>query len=159
MYRKMKWIAPVAALALIVGFQLKAKGQDAPTTAPAGTATVNVTVVDGDNKPVSGVKVSLLPPRAKKGKKSAAAAADGTAAAPTKPAKVVPIASGTTDDDGKVALTGIADGSYQLQARSKTAGAGKGTVTVSGGQDAAVSITMMPRATPGGATTQPAAGQ
>lgn len=146
MYRWMKWIAPAAAMALLIGFQAMSKAQDAPTTAPAGKATVTVTVVDADNKPVADVKVTLMPPKAKKSKKSAA---DGNAA----PAKPAALATGTTDADGKVALAGIADGAYQIQARSKTAGTGKATVTVADGQDATASITMKAKA----AATQPAA--
>ncbi len=151
----MKWIAPTAAIALLIGFQaVSAKAQDAPTTAPAGKATVTVTVVDADNKPVADVKVSLMPPKAKKSKKTAAAA-DGTPAA--KPAKGTALASGTTDADGNVALAGVADGDYQIQARSKTAGSGKATVTVADGQDATASITMKAKAAAAPAATQPTA--
>jgi Carboxypeptidase regulatory-like domain len=160
MYRSMKWIAPIAGLALLVCFQLTcAKADDTSTTAPAGKATVNVTVVDGDNKPVAGAKVQLLPPKPKKGKK--APPADGAAAAPAKGGtKAVPIAQGTTDAEGKVALPGIADGDYLIQARSKAVGSGRGNTTITDGQDASVSITLMPRAgAAAGATTQPAPAQ
>jgi hypothetical protein len=154
MYRWMKWIAPVAAMVLLTGFQaISAKAQDAPTTAPAGKATVTVTVVDADSKPVADAKVTLMPPKAKKSKKSAAAATDGA----TTPAKPTAIATGTTDADGKVALAGVADGTFQIQARSKTAGSGKATVTVADGQDATASITMKPKAAAAPAATQPAA--
>ena len=160
MYRSMKWIAPIAGLALLIGFQLtSAKADDTATTAPAAKATVNVTVVDGDNKPVSGAKVQLLPPKPKKGKKAQPADGAAATAAPAKGTKAVPIAQGTTDADGKVALPGIADGDYVIQARSRGVGSGRANVTIADGQDASVPVTLVPRAGAGGApaaTTQPA---
>jgi hypothetical protein len=75
-----KWIALIAAMALFIGLQMTAaRAQDAATTAPAGKATVSVTVLDSDSNPVAGAKVTLMPPRAKKKK----AAADAGAADPT----------------------------------------------------------------------------
>jgi protocatechuate 3,4-dioxygenase beta subunit len=155
MYRWTKWIAPIAAVALLIGFQTTAaRAQDAATTAPAGKATVSVTVLDSDGNPVSAAKVTMMPAKAKKKK----AAADGAAADPTPapaPAPVAPPATGVTDADGKVSFPNIADGKYQVQVRSKTAGAGRATVTVADGQDQTASVTLKPRA----AATQPAPAQ
>ena len=50
MLRTMKWITPVAGLALVLGFnQLSKAADEAPA---AGKATVNVTVQDKDGKGV-----------------------------------------------------------------------------------------------------------
>jgi hypothetical protein len=97
-----KWIALIAAMALFIGLQMTAaRAQDAATTAPAGKATVSVTVLDSDSNPVAGAKVTLMPPRAKKKK----AAADAGAADPTPaPAPTGPVAAGATDADGKVSF-------------------------------------------------------
>src|ERR1700722_6157369 len=109
MYRWMKWIAPMAAAALLIGLQMTAAvAQDAPTTAPAGKATVNGTVTDSDNNPGADAKVAPSLPKATKSKK---APADAGAADPV--AKPAPIAAGATDAEGKVAFPGIADGKYQ----------------------------------------------
>src|SRR5580692_11677764 len=136
-----KWMTPIAAVALLIGFQMTAaRAQDAATTAPAGKATVSVTVLDSDNNPVSGAKVTLMPPKAKKSKK---APADGAAADPAAaPTPAPSTASGATDADGKVSFPGIADGKYQVQVRSKTAGAGRASVTIADGQDQSVSVTL-----------------
>jgi len=153
-----KWIAPIAAVSLLIGLQMTAaRAQDAATTAPAGKATVSVTVLDSDSKPVSGAKVTLMPPRARKKK---AAADAGAAADPTPaPTPAGPTASGVTDSDGKVSFPGIADGRYQVQVRSKTAGAGRAAVTIADGQDQTVSVTLKPRAGAAPAATQPAPAQ
>jgi protocatechuate 3,4-dioxygenase beta subunit len=153
-----KWIASIAAVSLFVGLQMTAAhAQDAATTAPAGKATVSVTVLDSNSNPVSGAKVTLMPPKARKKK---AAADAGAAADPTPaPTPAGPTATGATDSDGKVSFPGIADGRYQVQVRSKTAGAGRANVTIADGQDQTVSVTLKPRAGAAAAATQPAAGQ
>lgn len=154
-----KWIAPIVAVSLLVALQITAaRAQDAATTAPAGKATVSVTVLDSDSNPVSGAKVTLMPPKARK-KKAAADAGAGAADPTPAPTPAGPTATGATDSDGKVSFPGIADGRYQVQVRSKTAGAGRATVTIADGQDQSVSVTLKPRAGAAAAATQPAAGQ
>jgi len=158
MVRMMKWIAPVAGLALVLGFnQLSNAADGAPAT---GKATVNVTVVDKDGKGVENVRVRLV----EVPKKTDTAAAEPKAAgdAPTEPPKETPtpkkgkgakaIAEGTTDKDGKVALANVPDGDFTVMAAIKGGAAGKETVKVEGGKDATVTVTLKDRKPKGGAS-------
>jgi hypothetical protein len=142
MNRWMKWIAPVAGLALLIGFSpLQVKAQDAP---PAGKATVTVTVVDSNAKPVEGARVVLLPPR-KKNAKPQAAIGNPSANQLAKGAKgnrPKPIAEGTTDKDGKAVLTGVPDGEFVVHAMLKGTGMGHEKVTVTDGKDVSVTVTL-----------------
>jgi hypothetical protein len=142
MVRMMKWVAPVAGLALILGFNHLSKAAD-ETPAPTGKATVNVTVVDKDGKGVENVRVRLM--AAEKKTEAAAAepkAAGDTPAEPPKKTKPKPVAEGTTDKDGKVALANVPDGDYTVNAALKGGGTGHATVKVEGGKDATVSVTL-----------------
>ncbi len=116
-----RMIAPVAALALLVGLQQAQLRAD--NTAPAGKATVTVTVVDASGKAVSGATVGIYP----------------TAAKPE------PIVSGETGADGTVALTAVPDGDFNVQAKLKGSGNGRAALTVADGKDATVSVTLKGR--------------
>ncbi len=145
MLRMQKWVAPVAGLALLIGFaQTQSRAAD---PAPAAKASITVTVVDSDGKPAAGANVTLYAAteHKKRGGKqapAAPAAADGTTK--TKPAREKPesIATGTTDAEGKAVLTGIPDGKYRVNARIKHGGAGHESVTVADGKDVSVSVTL-----------------
>jgi protocatechuate 3,4-dioxygenase beta subunit len=139
----LKWVATAAAVALLAGIPLAstspARGQDAPTSQPAGKATITVTVMDQDQKPVAKARVRLFPAKADGGGKPTA------------------IATERTDEDGKATLTGIADGDYTVNASLKASGAAHEKVTVSNGADATVNLTLKPRKNGGAApTSQPA---
>ena len=139
----MKWIATAAAAALLAGLPLvsltPARAQDAAATSqPAGKATITVTVVDSDQKPVAKARVRLTAGKSAEGGKPAV------------------IANGRTDDDGKATLSGIADGEYVVSANLKASGAGREKVTISNGADATVSITLKVRKAKGGAGEAPA---
>jgi Carboxypeptidase regulatory-like domain len=147
MFRWMKWIAPVAGLALLVGYAAQSRADDpAVTPAPAGKATITVTVVDKDGKPVDGAMVALLPPKAKGQKGGAAPTAGGN-----KQNKPQPIATANTDKDGKAVLTGIANGNYMVNARLKGTGQGNEKVSVVDDKDATVTVTLKPHQPKGGA--------
>lgn len=139
MLRWKNLIAPVAALALVIGFhQAQLRADDAAK----GKATVTVTVVDADGKAVAGATVSIIPKAPKKQKGAATSQpADGTAAKPT------PLATGETAADGTFALTAIPNGDFTVRARLKSAKtSGNVAVTVTDDKDQAVSITLKPRA-------------
>lgn len=148
--------AVVAALALAIGAAAAVRAE--PTTAPAGKASVVVSVVDQDGKPVVGATVNLTAGTAKHKKAGKAKAAEPTAAeVPAtqpaagdgeKPAKPVPLATATTDADGKATLAGVADGAYTVQARLKKVGTVRVSVTVADGKDAAVTVTLKPKGQP-----------
>ena len=127
-------IAPVAGLALLVGLQQAQLRADA--AAPAGKATVTVTVVDAAGKAVSGATVGIYP---KAAKKHNAGAATQPAGGKSKPEAIV---SGETGADGTVALSSVPDGEYNVQAKLKGAGNGKSPVTVADGKDTTVSVTL-----------------
>lgn len=147
MLRNFKRIVPVTGMAVLLGLAAAVtRGADAgPTTAPAGKASLVVTAVDADGKPVVGAKVSLFASTGAKHKKAAALTADPPTTAPAggdgKP-KLDPLATGTTDADGKATLTGLADGTYTVRGRLKSVGNGHADVTIADGKDAAVSLTL-----------------
>jgi flagellar hook assembly protein FlgD len=141
MFRSMKWIAPVAGLALVLGFnQLSKAADEAPT---AGKATVNVTVQDKDGKGVEGVRVRLVVAEAPKTEAGAQPKAAGDAPAAGKKPK--PVAQGTTDASGKAVLANVPDGEYTVMASLKGGGAGKEMVKVEGGKDVSVTVTLKDR--------------
>jgi hypothetical protein len=142
-----KWLATFAAAALLAGLPLATlspvRAQDAATSQPVGKASITVTVLDQDKKPVPKTRVRLM----------SAKPADGDA-------RPTPVATGRTDDDGKATLTGIADGDYMVNAGSRAAGTGREKITISNGADASVSVTLKPRkargnAAPASPSTQP----
>jgi hypothetical protein len=146
MKRWTKLIAPLASLALILGFhQANLRADDA--AAPAGKATVVVTVVDSAGKPVSGAEVGIYPAKPKKA--AAAAAADATtqpADATGKKAKPVAMVSGETAADGTVSLAKVPNGKFAVQVRLKGAGTGKANVTIADDKDGAVTVTLAAKA-------------
>ncbi|HSV16426.1 MAG TPA: carboxypeptidase-like regulatory domain-containing protein [Tepidisphaeraceae bacterium] len=139
MFRSMKWIAPVAGLALFLGFNQVTKAADeAPA---AGKATVTVTVQDKDGKGVEGVRVRLVsatPPKTEGGAEAKAAGDGGKKGG----GKMASVAQGTTDASGKAVLANVPDGEYTVMASLKGGGAGRETVKVEGGKDVAVTVTL-----------------
>jgi hypothetical protein len=138
MLRVKKMIAPVTAIALMLGLCLgksRADNAAAPTT---GKATLKVTVVDSDGKVVPGATVTIwvAPP---KGKKTVP-----TTQPEAKPKPEI-LQTGKTADDGTASLTKIADGEFVVNARLKGSGTGRATVTVADGKDQTVSITLKVR--------------
>lgn len=145
MLRWTKWITPAMGLALLIGFhQAQLRADD--TAAPAGKATVTVTVVDAAGKPVSGATVGIYPKAAKKHKTAAGGGATTQPADGAKPARPQPITSGQTGADGTVALDKIPDGDFVVRARVKGVGNGNAPVTIADDKDASVSVTLKPRA-------------
>ncbi len=153
MLRLLKWVAPVAALALLAGFN---QGQvRAADEAAAAKATVNVTVVDKDGKGVEGARVRLMAPP-KKAADAATANAAGDTPAPKKGGGKA-IAQGKTDKDGKVALSGVPDGEYVVNAGLKAQNLrGMEKVTVADGKDVSVTVTVKETAPKADAGAAPA---
>jgi hypothetical protein len=157
--KTLKFAAPLAALALVLGVNRLSKAADeAPA---AGKATVNVTVVDKDGKGVEGARVRLMAVE----KKTEAAAAEPKAAedgngggSTAKKPKPKPVAEGQTDKDGKVALANVPDGDYVANANVKGGGTGKEAVKVEGGKDVSISITLKekkPKSEPAAPAAEP----
>ena len=142
--RPLNLIASLAAVALLAGLPClpSASAQDAasaatPSTQPTSKASITVTVTDKDNKPVEGAGVSLMA-RPAKGEHNAAA--DSGTPRP----KPQPLATGTTDSDGKVTLADIGDGTYVVVARLKHTGNGRAKVTVTDGASSEVAVVLQP---------------
>ena len=146
----------VTALALLAGWAGLARAADdvAPAALPTARATLTVKVVDGDGKAVADVEVGLYVPKAKGAKR--AMAGDGTPAtqpaggdppakpAQAKPAQAKPVQTATTDGQGQAVFKGVADGTYSVRARlKKGGGTGRERVTVEGGKDATVTLTLV----------------
>jgi hypothetical protein len=140
MFRSMKsWIAPVAGLALVLGFnQLSKAADEAP--APAGKATVTVTVQDKDGKGVEGVRVRIVSAEVPKTTGGAEAKAAGEGG--KKGNKTPAVAQGTTDASGKAVLSNVPDGEYTVMASIKGGPAGKESLKVEGGKDVSVTVTL-----------------
>jgi len=141
----LKWknlIAPVAALALVIGFhQAQLRADDTPAPAK-GKAKVTVTVVDSSGKAVEGATIGIYPKPAKKHK----AAATSQPADATPAPKPTPMATGETAADGTFALTEIPNGDFIVRARLKGTGNGNVTVTVADDKDQTITITLKPKA-------------
>jgi hypothetical protein len=133
-------IAPVAGLALLVGLQQAQLRADDTTATPAAKATVTVTVVDASGNKVSGATVGIYPKPAKKHKADAGATTQPTD--DTKKAKPEAIVSGETGADGTVALANVPNGDFVAMAKLKGTGNGRAPVTVSGGADTTVTVTL-----------------
>ncbi len=157
-----RWITSAAALALLAALAPGARAaDDAPAAPPAGKATISVKVVDGDGKAVDGAKVNLFAVV----KKAQPTAATGTPAKPMaedppmppatppatppadggdkpKRAKPKPLQMTTSDAEGAATFTAVADGTYTVRANLKGTGRGTEKVTVAGGKDVTVTVTL-----------------
>jgi len=163
MFRALKWAAPVVAFGLLFSLAgTRASAADAPA-ASGDKGTVSGTVTDKDGKPVANCPVRLFHPMdhaggGKKGggehgdadkgtDKKADKDAAGTdrkatqlADKPAKGDKPVPVASGTTDSDGKFTLNDVPVGDYMVIANLKGTGSAREKVTVKSGETATVSL-------------------
>ena len=142
------WRLSVIAISLV---SLVAWGSAAdPSDKPVG-GTISGTVLK-DGKPVANARVGLIAATAKakgKGLKHGAAPADQSPAtqpsqSTAKGKKHQPLATATTNADGKFTLEGVAPGDYIVMAGEKAQGRGKQRVTVTSGESASVSIDLQP---------------
>jgi 5-hydroxyisourate hydrolase-like protein (transthyretin family) len=131
MQRMVKWMAPVVAMGLLLGYSAtKAVAADDEK----GTVSGTVTGVDG--KPAADVTVKLMKPVSKADKK---AAGDTTT---EKPKHAAPVATATTDKDGKFEMKDVPVGSYNCNVNIKGVGMGHDKVTVTSGATATADITI-----------------
>ena len=144
MFRTVKWAA-APLLALAVMFSVSTRAAKA---ADEAKGTVTGTVVGADDKPSSGTLVRLFHPM-EKGNKAAKSEAksksDGaeTKAAADKPAKgdkPVPVATATTDKDGKFEMKDVPAGKYTIMANVKGVGNDRENIEVKAGESASVSL-------------------
>ena len=162
MFRTLKWVTPVAVLALLFSLSNAASAQE---TEKKDTGSIAGTIMDKDGKPASGVQVRLFHPfergqrgaaaaKAKEQNADPAAPADGGGAAQEKPDKAQkprkadrpkPVATATTDNDGKFTMTDVAAGKYVVLAMLRGQGHARQDVEVTAGQAANVELKLKER--------------
>jgi hypothetical protein len=173
MFRVMKWATPVVALALTLSLSSAIRAKDAASPA-SGTGGVSGTVLDVDGKPAASAMVRLVKPfergRAQATSKAAKQAARAERQArrlaeekPDKPAKAPkgdrpkPVATATTDADGKFTMADVPAGEYMVIAGIRGQGMARHAVTIKAGETASVELKLKPRggaAGGGGAKTE-----
>lgn len=100
--------------------------------AQADNGTISGTVTK-DGAPVANVEVRVVKPRG------------GAATQPAeggKPAKMTPVATGKTDDQGKFTISNVPAGSYNVTVGNKKEGRGMAKVDVKAGETADVTVTV-----------------
>ena len=160
MFRVMKWATPVVALALLFSFNSVVRAQEANASQEAGS--VSGKVVDGEGNTVSGAVVRLMKPfargrggaegagKAEKQAKRGNRPAQQLAAKPGKGDRPKPIATATTDAEGKFTLNDIPAGEYVVAAMLRGQGNARQPVTVKAGETATVDLKLKQRGGKGG---------
>ncbi len=152
MVRMLKWLAPVAAFALLLGVSTQSKAADA---APAG-GTVTGSVVDKDGKAVADMEVRIMKPmtRPNAAGGAPAPAAKAAGAGGRGGARPAPVATGKTDEKGNFKIENVPAGDYMVMVRDTTKNVGaREKVTVEAGKTVDVKLTLaeMPARGAGGA--------
>jgi Carboxypeptidase regulatory-like domain len=141
MNRVSTFAASVFGLVLVMVLAQAVRADDQP---PAATGSVSVTVTDKDGKPVQGVTVRVTAHKqSAKGDKGATTQPADAAAAGT---KADPIASATTDADGKATLPSVPVGDYNLSANLKGQGNARQKITVKAGEPLSVELKLAAKA-------------
>lgn len=162
MFEAAKWIAPAVALALIVSFTAS---RSTAEEVKKETGSVAGVVQDVEGKPVSGLDVRLHNQMSKKDKSGATGTTDtekqsapekksaddqppqqlADKPAKTKADKPIPLATATTDGDGKFTLADVPVGDYTLIARQKGVGNARQNVSVKSGEVTRVELKFKPQ--------------
>jgi protocatechuate 3,4-dioxygenase beta subunit len=141
MFSLLKWFAPVAAFGILSAFCfVTVRADDAATgVTAADTGSVTVTVNDDAGNPVPDAKVNVVAPH-----KEASAPTTQPQDAERHKGHGKPdvVASGTTDAQGTVTLSGIPAGKYRVVAHLKGVGKGHEKVEITAGGTASVTITL-----------------
>jgi hypothetical protein len=161
MLRVMKWAVPMAAMALLWSLQ-PARAAEAES---AGKGSITGTVVDSEGKAVSGAMVRLMKPfegGRKRPQANRAAQheqarelADEKPTKPQKPERPArgerpkPVATATTDAEGKFTMNDVPEGEYMVAAMVRGQGRARQPVTIKVGEAVTVELKLEQR--PGGA--------
>ena len=124
----------LGALALALALSLTATRASADDT-KKDTGSINGTVKGSDDKPVAGALVRLLHPMSHADKKADKASKQAKGAD-----KPVPVATATTDNDGKYEMKDVPTGDYVVQCQVKGQGSAHEHVTVKSGDTATVDL-------------------
>jgi hypothetical protein len=157
MNRLMKWVVTAAVtLGLAVGVvAMSANADDKPAAAKTeGKGTITGKLADKDGNAVAGARVSLVQPPGKEAKREQKALRQQNAG--EKPPKVAgektrpePLATTTTDKDGKFTFKDVAAGDYTVRAQLRGQGMAVARVSVAAGKTA--DVAMILKQGPGGA--------
>src|SRR5215207_9618815 len=158
MFRVLKWATPVVAFAFLLSLTTAVRAEEA-AAAKKETGTVSGTVLDKEGNPAAGVTVRLMHPSepgqrrggAKAEQKSAAAATAAPAEEgkpgkgdkgdkPAKGDRPKPVATTSTDKDGKFSMADVPVGKYVVMAMVRGAGGARADVEVAAGADAKVEL-------------------
>jgi hypothetical protein len=168
MFHVSKWATPFVAFALLLSLTTAVRAQEAAVDAKKETGSVSGTVLDKDGNAAPGVQVRLFHPFERGQRRGDAAGkaekqnADATApAAPAdkegKPAKgdkgdkagkndrPKPVATTSTDKDGKFTIADVPVGKYVVMTMVRGAGAARGDVEVTAGAEAKVELKLKDR--------------
>lgn len=169
MFRVMKWSVPCVAFALLLGLAASARAEEAKKE----TGSVSGTVLDKDGSPAPGVQVRLFHPfergqrpggggggggaaKAEKQNADPAVPADGEKKQPGKGDKPrkgdrpKPVATTSTDKDGKFAISDVPVGKYVVMTMVRGVGGAREEVEVTAGGDAKVELKLKERPAKGG---------
>ena len=156
MFRVMKWATPLLALGLIVSLSaVRASAEESKEKKETGSVSGTVTAPDG--KPAAGVNVRVFHPMEKGERKAAkgeskpeakSEKAQTNAAEGEKPAKgdkekmdkPIPVASGTTDNDGKFTLKDVPIGKYTIIAQQRGVGRATEDIEIKTGEEKKVEL-------------------
>jgi hypothetical protein len=162
MVRMSKWFVPCLAFALLLTLGIGVRAEEAKKE----TGSVSGTVLDKDGNAAPGVQVRLMHPfergqrkgdgAAKAQPQNADPATDG-AAKPGKGNKAArksdrpkPVATTSTDKDGKFTMADVPVGKYVVMAMVKGVGGARGEVEVTAGSQATVELKLQERPAKGG---------
>jgi hypothetical protein len=129
----LRFSALAVACVVALGFVFHASAGGTDTGAVTGTVTK-------EGKPIIGAKVKLSSAQRRKDKKFAPATNPSESGA--KAPKAQPIASVTTDADGKFVIPDLAPGEYVVVVNEKGVGRAKAKVSVAASQSSDVAISL-----------------
>ena len=160
MFRALKWATPVVAFAFLLSLSTAVRAEEA-AAAKKETGTVSGVVLDKDGHAAPGVQVRLFHPFEGGPRRGAAKAekqnADPAAPAEGKPGKgdkgdkprkgdrPKPVATTSTDKDGKFSMADVPVGKYVVMTMVRGVGGAREEVEVTAGADAKVELKLKDR--------------
>lgn len=157
MFRALKWSTPFIAFALLVAFGSTARAEEAKQE----TGSVSGTVLDKDSHAAPGVQVRLFHPFERGQRRGPAAKTQQQNADPAAPAqnqekpgkpgkgrksdRPKPVATTTTDKDGKFSIADVPVGKYVVMTMVRGVGGAREEVEVTAGGDAKVELKLKER--------------
>lgn len=143
-----KWATAVMLVTLMIGWSISSAAGEEKTAPDSQKGTISG-VVTKDGHPLANAQVRLIKPM-RQGEKPADARPQAAEPAPGKPgkpgkgggvgAKPEPVATTTTDENGRFTLADVPAGAYVVAAGAKGEGVGRARVNVIAGKTVNVTI-------------------